>query len=96
MRDFDDSTLWRISSFDRVRRETGTSGFARLGPETLLPTTLLADLRQLERDWINCDALEIIAEYAGIERERQVRHARNRSAYVGSGIRQRSWRPNQR
>jgi hypothetical protein len=61
MRDFEDSTLWRISAFDRVRRETGTSGFARLGEATLLPTTLLADLRQLERDWINVDALEIVA-----------------------------------
>jgi hypothetical protein len=61
MRDFEDSTLWRISAFDRVRRETGTSGFARLGEATLLPTTLLSDLRQLERDWMNGDALEIIA-----------------------------------
>jgi hypothetical protein len=61
MRDFEDSTLWRISAFDRVRQETGTSGFARLGPETLLPTTLLADLWKVENDPANGDVLEIIA-----------------------------------
>ena len=61
MRDFEDSTLWRISAFERVRLETGTSGFARLGPATLLPTTLLADLRNLQWDTVNGDVLEIIA-----------------------------------
>jgi hypothetical protein len=61
VRDFEDSTLWRISAFERVRLQTGTSGFARLGPETILPTTLLSDLRALERDPIDGDALEIVA-----------------------------------
>jgi hypothetical protein len=61
MRDFEDSTLWRISAFERVRQETGSSGFARLGSETLLPTTLLADLSQLERERLDRDVLEIIA-----------------------------------
>jgi hypothetical protein len=28
MRDFDDSTLWRISAYERLRAETGNSGFA--------------------------------------------------------------------
>jgi hypothetical protein len=61
MRDFDDSTLWRISAFERMRRETGTTGFNRLEGPTLLPTTLLADLQRLEFDGTDGDALEVIA-----------------------------------
>ena len=61
MRDFEDSTLWRISAFERVRYQTGTSGFARLGPETLLPTTLLSDLQKLEHNLLEGDVLEIVA-----------------------------------
>lgn len=48
MRDFEDSTLWRISEFDRVRERSGGSAFAGLNRATVLPTTLLADLRRLE------------------------------------------------
>jgi hypothetical protein len=49
MRDFEESTLWRVSAFERVRRETGTSGFMSLeGRSTLLSSTLLADLRAAE------------------------------------------------
>jgi hypothetical protein len=61
MRDFDDSTLWRISAFERMRRETGTTGFNRLEGPTLLPTTLLADLQRLEFDGTDGDALEVVA-----------------------------------
>lgn len=61
MRDFEDSTLWRVSAFERVRQETGHSGFARLGGATVLPTTLLSDLRRLERDPDNDDVLETLA-----------------------------------
>jgi hypothetical protein len=61
MRDFEDSTLWRISEFERVRRETGTSGFARLGGPTLLSTTLLSDLHRLERTRERGDLLETMA-----------------------------------
>ena len=61
MRDFDDSTLWRISGFNRVRLETGSSGFARLGQATVLPTTLLADLRRLDADPAASDVLEVLA-----------------------------------
>ena len=61
MRDFEDSTLWRISAFERVRYQTGTSGFARLGSETLLPTTLLSDLQKLEHNLLEGDVLEIVA-----------------------------------
>jgi hypothetical protein len=61
MRDFEDSTLWRISAFERLRRETGSSGFVRLTGPTVLPTTLLADLRRLDADPVSNDALEVIA-----------------------------------
>ena len=61
MRDFDDSTLWRISGFNRVRLETGSSGFARLTQATVLPTTLLADLRRLDADPGAGDVLEVVA-----------------------------------
>lgn len=61
VRDFEDSTLWRISAFERVRQETGSSGFARLAGPTLLPTTLLADLRRLDADPGSGDVLEVIA-----------------------------------
>jgi hypothetical protein len=61
MRDFEDSTLWRISAFERVRFQTGTSGFARLGPATLLPTTLLSDLQKLDENLLEGDVLEIAA-----------------------------------
>lgn len=59
MKDFDPSTLWRISAFEQAR----LSG--RLGGQddrpTLLPTTLLADLQQLHKDPANDDVLEIVA-----------------------------------
>ena len=61
MREFDDSTLWRLSGFNRVRLDTGTSGFARLGAATVLPTTLLADLRRLDADPTSNDVLEVVA-----------------------------------
>ena len=62
MRDFDDTTLWRVSAFERVQQETGTSGFARLDRRTVLPTTLLADLRRLGSDDGEAnDVLEIVA-----------------------------------
>ena len=62
MRDFEESTLWRISAFERERRETGGSGFASLGRSTVLPTTLLAELRRIE-DWSagESDVLEVMA-----------------------------------
>jgi hypothetical protein len=61
MRDFEDSTLWRISAFERIRQQTGSSGFMRLAGPTLLPTTLLADLRRLDSDPESSDVLEVIA-----------------------------------
>jgi hypothetical protein len=61
MRDFLDSTLWRISAYERMRLERGSSVFAQLGEPTLLPTTMLADLRQLEGRREDGDVLEILA-----------------------------------
>ena len=61
MRDFEDSTLWRVSGFERVRMLTGTSGFARLDGPTVLPTTLLADLNRLDTDGVGNDVLEVVA-----------------------------------
>ncbi len=60
MRNFDDTTLWRISSFERMQQETGTSGFARLDGPTLLPTTMLSELEKLERDPRGIDVLEML------------------------------------
>jgi hypothetical protein len=61
MRDFEDSTLWRVSAFDRVRHETGTSGFMGLEGPSMLSTTLMGELQRLERDPDNNDVLEVIA-----------------------------------
>jgi len=61
MRDFLDSTLWRISAYERMRLERGSSAFAQLGENTLLPTTLLADLRHLDSRREGNDVLEVLA-----------------------------------
>lgn len=63
MRDFDESTLWRVSEYERVRQETGTSGFTPLdGRSTMLPSEFLADMRRLEHDMpAGVDPLEIVA-----------------------------------
>jgi len=61
MPDFEDSTLWRISAYERFRQERGTSAFAPLGGNTVLPTTLMADLRHLEARREQTDVLEVMA-----------------------------------
>lgn len=62
MRDFEESTLWRVSEFERVRERTGSSGFARLGGRTVLPTTLLAELRRIDAEGgRGSDVLEVVA-----------------------------------
>ena len=61
MRDFEESTLWHVSEYERVRQETGGSGFARLGGATVLPTTLLAELRRLDATGSSADPLEVTA-----------------------------------
>jgi hypothetical protein len=61
MRDFEDSSLWRVSAFERVRRETGSSGYVRLDGPTILPSTMLADLQRLHENRLDGDTLEIVA-----------------------------------
>jgi hypothetical protein len=61
MQDFDNSTLWRISEFERVRIETGNSAYARLGGPTVLPTTLVSELARLEYSPEGSDAIEVVA-----------------------------------
>ena len=61
MKPFDPSSLWRISEFRKARDE----GRLELSPDatrrTLLPTTLLADLRRLQSDGAAGDVLEVFA-----------------------------------
>jgi hypothetical protein len=61
MRNLEDSTLWRVSEYDRVRQITGTSGFDRSSGATMLPTSLLTDLRRLDADPASNDVLEVLA-----------------------------------
>lgn len=61
MHDFEDSTLWRVSAYERMRLERSSSAFAQLGENTVLPTTLVADLRQLEARRELGDVLEVLA-----------------------------------
>ena len=60
MKDFEPSTLWRISAFEQARQSGRLHGGQDDRP-TLLPTTLLADLQQLGKDPANNDVLEVIA-----------------------------------
>jgi hypothetical protein len=61
MKDFADSTLWRVSEFERARLANGGSAFARLDGATVLPTTLLADLDRLDAGGASDDPLEVAA-----------------------------------
>jgi hypothetical protein len=63
VRDFEDSTLWRISAFEREQMASGQSAFSRLGDTTVLPTTVLADLSRLRADPATDDALEAVAAF---------------------------------
>lgn len=57
--DFESSTLWRVSGFDRLRDEIASSeGMER---QTLLPSTLLAELGSLEKLSRSTDVLEVAA-----------------------------------
>jgi hypothetical protein len=61
VRDFNDSSLWRVSEFERLRRDTGTSGYARLDGPTMLSSTMMADLRRRDNDAAHGDVLEVLA-----------------------------------
>lgn len=72
MPDFEHSTLWRISAFERLRENAAGEG------PTLLPTTLLADLNQLQRDPAHDDVLEVVAAC--------VRHREAALLYLACGV----------
>lgn len=61
MRSLDDSTLWRISAFEREQAREGESGFMSLTRQTALPTTLHADLTRIDRAGYSDDAVEVVA-----------------------------------
>lgn len=61
MRDFEESTLWHVSEYERVREQNGGSGFATLqGRASVLSTTLLADMRRFDSDGASNDPLEVV------------------------------------
>jgi hypothetical protein len=59
MAGFDDSTLWRISAYERLRA-AGAAGLDA-GATTLLPTTLQAELGRLQGGASAGDVLEVVA-----------------------------------
>ena len=61
MRNPEDSTLWRVSAYELMREQTGESGFAALAPNTVLPTTLMAELNQLPQAQPSQQLLEVVA-----------------------------------
>lgn len=60
-RNFEDSTLWKVSAFERMWAETGNSGFARLGGSTSLSATLQSELSGLRSGHHSSDAVEVVA-----------------------------------
>ena len=61
MKAFDSSSLWRISEFRKARNE-GRLDLEQGGERpSLLPTTLLADLRRLQSEGAGGDVLEVMA-----------------------------------
>jgi hypothetical protein len=72
MPDFAESTLWRISAFERER----ASGTLDAGA-SLLSSTLMTDLRRLQADRHNDDVLEVIAAC--------LRHQESALLYIGLG-----------
>lgn len=61
MAEFFGSTLWRVSAFERMRDADAAAATLGGGAPTLLPTTLLADLRQIEQNAADNDVLEVMA-----------------------------------
>src|SRR5678810_1185449 len=61
MKAFDSSSLWRISQFRKARNEGRLHLEGDGDGATLLPTTLLADLRRLPGAGADGDVLEVIA-----------------------------------
>lgn len=60
MRDFEESTLWRMSAYERVRGQMDAQA-AISGQSTMLPSTLMAELERIQSHPASDDVLEIIA-----------------------------------
>jgi hypothetical protein len=58
---FESSSLWSLSAFEALRRTAASPAFAGMQRATLLPTTLQAELRLIDRRREGSDALEAIA-----------------------------------
>jgi hypothetical protein len=61
MLDLNGQPLWSISAFDALRNTPGTAAHAGLQRQTLISSTLQAELRVLDRRKESADALEVIA-----------------------------------
>jgi len=61
MPDIEGQTLWRVSEFDALRDKTSTTATAGLGRQTVIATTLQAELRVLDRRRERVDPLEVVA-----------------------------------
>jgi hypothetical protein len=61
MLDYQTPELWKVSDFERARTEASSSAFTGLDGPTVLPTTLLADLRRLESIGDSDDVLQVVA-----------------------------------
>jgi hypothetical protein len=68
MKSFDTSSLWRISEFRKASDEGRLDLASDVDRPTVLPTTLLADLRRLHADGENGDVLEVFAACLEIAR----------------------------
>ena len=61
MPDFEGSTLWRTSAFDLLRKAASSASHVGLKRQTLISTTLQAELRLLDRRSESADVLEVLA-----------------------------------
>ncbi len=61
MLNFDSSTLWRISAWERMKAEAPAADQAAMQRKTVLSTTLTAELSQLQRARMEGDVLEVLA-----------------------------------
>jgi hypothetical protein len=61
VRDFADSTLWRISAYERMRAETGNSGFTRVEGNSVLPDSLRTELNRLQHGHAPAEVLAVVA-----------------------------------
>jgi hypothetical protein len=61
MADFKQSSLWRVSKFNRLRSTIAAASHDGLQRQTLISSTLQAELRALDQRREGADALEVVA-----------------------------------